>query len=73
LKQVRDKTNRKLVSIQDVSAGEHFGFIVAVERFEHNGIAVEIERVFRYSVRDDKLAECWVYDEDQLLIDEHWA
>jgi uncharacterized protein len=73
LKQVRDKTNRKLISIKDVSAGEHFGFIIAIERFERNGTSVEIERVLRYSVRDGKLSECWVYDEDQLLIDEYWA
>jgi uncharacterized protein len=73
LKKVREKTNRKLVAVRDVSAGEHFGFIVAVERFERNGASVEIERVLRYGVRDDKLAECWVYDEDQRLVDEHWA
>jgi uncharacterized protein len=73
LKQVRDKTNRKLISVRDVLAGEHFGLIVAVERFERNGVSVEIERMLRYGVRDGKLAECWVYDEDQRLVDEHFA
>ncbi len=34
LKQVREKTNRKLISIQDVLAGEQFGLIIALERFE---------------------------------------
>src|SRR3954470_10914730 len=73
LKQVREKTNRRLVSIRDVLAGEHFGLIVAVERFERSGASVEIERMLRYSVRDGKLAECWIYDEDQRLVDEYWA
>ena len=73
LKQVREKTNRKLVTVRDVLAGEHFGLIVAVERFERNGVSVEIERLLRYGVRDGKLAECWVYDEDQRLVDEHLA
>jgi uncharacterized protein len=73
LKQVREKTNRKLNSIRDVLAGEHFGLIIAVERFERNGKLVDIERMFRYSVRDGKLAECWVYDEDQRLVDEYFA
>jgi uncharacterized protein len=73
LKQVREKTNRKLVSVKDVLAGEYFGLIVAVERFERNGASVQIERILRYSVRDGKLSECWVYDEDQRLVDEHWA
>jgi uncharacterized protein len=73
LKQVRVKTNRKLVSVRDVLAGEHFGVIVAVEQFERDGVSVEIERMLRYGVRDGKLAECWVYDEDQRLVDEHLA
>lgn len=73
LKQVREKTNRKLISISDVLAGEHFGLIIALERFERNGASVEIERIFKYGVREGKLAECWVYDQDQLLVDEYWA
>lgn len=73
LKQVREKTNRRLVSIRDVLAGEHFGLIVAVEHFERDQSPVEIERLLRYSVRDGKLAECWIYDEDQRLVDEYWA
>jgi uncharacterized protein len=73
LKQVREKTNRKLISVRDVLAGDHFGLIVAVERFERNGVPVEIERMLRFSVRDGKLAACWVYDEDQRLVDEHFA
>ena len=60
----------RLVSIKDVLAGERFGLVVAVERFERNGRAVEIERLLKYTVRDGKLAECWVYDEDQRLVDE---
>ena len=73
LKRVREMTNRKLLSIRDVLAGEHFGLIVALERFERNGAAIEIERMFKYGVRDGKLAECWVYDEDQRLVDEYWS
>lgn len=73
LKQVREKTDRRLVSIRDVLAGEFYGLIVAVERFERGGASVEIERMLRYSVRDGKLAECWVYDEDQRLVDDYWA
>jgi uncharacterized protein len=73
LKQVREKTNRKLIGIRDVLTGKKFGLIVAVESFEHKGVTVEIEIMLRYTVRDNKLAECWIYDEDQRLIDEHFA
>ena len=73
LKQVSEKANRRLVQIRDVLAGEHFGLIVAVERFERDGRAAQVERMLRYRVRDGKLAECWVYDADQRLIDGFWA
>jgi len=73
LQQLRQRTNRQLVSIQDVLAGERFGLIVAIERFERAGSTVEIERMLRYAVRDGKLAECWIYDEDQRRVDEFWA
>lgn len=73
LRQVRERTNRRLVAIRDVLAGGRYGLIVAVEHFERDGASVEIERLLRYAVRDGKLAECWVYDEDQRLVDDFWA
>ena len=73
LKQVREKTNRRLVSIRDILAGRRYGLIVAIERFERDGRTVEIERMLRYVVRDGKLAECWIYDEDQRLVDEYFT
>jgi uncharacterized protein len=69
LKQMREKTNRKLLSIRDVLVGEVFGLIVAVEQFQDNGRAVQLERLLRYAVRDGKLSECWIYDQDQRLVD----
>jgi hypothetical protein len=30
---------------------------------------VTINRVLVFHVRDDKLSECWVYDEDQRMVD----
>jgi uncharacterized protein len=69
LKQMREKTNRKLLSIRDVLVGEVFGLVVAVEQFQDNGRAVQLERLLRYAVRDGKLSECWIYDQDQRLVD----
>lgn len=73
LKQVRERTNRRLIEVRDVLAGARFGLIVAFERFERDGASVEIERLLRYRVRDGKLAECWIYDEDQRRVDEFLA
>jgi hypothetical protein len=70
LKQIREKTHRKLLEIVDVQAGKRYGMVIARERFERAGSSVDVERLLKYTVRDGKLAECWVYDEDQRLIDE---
>lgn len=73
LTQIRARTARKLLAIRDVLAGEHFGVVIAMERFERDGKSVDVERLLKYTVRDGKLAECWVYDSDQRLIDEFFA
>ncbi|MBA3592699.1 MAG: nuclear transport factor 2 family protein [Pseudomonadota bacterium] len=70
LRQVRDKTSRKLLAIRDVLVGEHFGAIIAVEQFKHQGKTVVVERLLRYRVQDGNLRECWVCDEDQRLVDD---
>ena len=73
LKQVREKSNRQLIEIQDVMAGDQFGVVLARECFERDGRRVVLNRVFKYVVRDGKLSECWVYDEDQPMIDALWT
>jgi ketosteroid isomerase-like protein len=73
LKQVSQKTNRKLLSIKDVMAGNELGIIVAIERFGAEGDSVELERLLRYRVRDGKLCECWIYDFDQALVDRFYS
>src|SRR5687768_326935 len=37
LKQIRERANRRLLSIRDVLAGNLFGVVIALERFERNG------------------------------------
>jgi ketosteroid isomerase-like protein len=69
------RSGRQLDAIEDVLAGSTFGAIVAregVRRRDDDGVLV-IRRVFLYTVRDGKLAECWLYDEDQRAIDELWS
>jgi uncharacterized protein len=47
--------------------------ILARERFERDGRVLGLNRTLMYHVRDAKLAECWIYDEDQRAVDEFWA
>ena len=73
LKQIRERTQRRLLEVLDVSTGDTYGFVIARERFERNGHATDVTRVLKYTVKDDKIAECWVYDQDQALIDSYFA
>lgn len=73
LKQLRDKTARQLLAIRDVLSGEQHGVIIVTEQFEREGKTVVLERLLRYSVREGKISECWVYDEDQRLVDDWLA
>lgn len=70
LAEVTRRTNRKLIAIVDVMAGPNRAAIIARERFEKNGKVAELDRLLVYRVADGKLAECWVYDGDQALVDQ---
>ena len=73
LAEVTRRTNRKLVDILDVMAGPHRATVIARERFEKGSLTAELDRVLVYAIKDGKLAECWVYDADQALVDQFLA
>jgi hypothetical protein len=43
------------------------------ERRTRAGESVELRRVLVYRVEESELAEVWLYDEDQALVDRLWA
>ena len=49
--------------------GANRGAIIARERLGPEDAAIEVDRLLVYAVADGKLAECWVYDADQDIID----
>ncbi|MFM9828529.1 MAG: nuclear transport factor 2 family protein [Sphingomonas sp.] len=63
------RTNRRLIEIVSVMAGDTRGALVSRERLGPDDAAIEVERLLVYRVADGKLAECWVYDSDQAMID----
>jgi uncharacterized protein len=69
LAEVGRRSGRRLLSIVDCMAGLARAVIVAREAFERNGVRAELERVFVYTVKDDKLHECRAYDFDQPAVD----
>jgi ketosteroid isomerase-like protein len=66
LAEFQQRTGRELVEVTDVMVGDGSASIVVFERL---GGRV-VRRVLVYRVRDGRLAECWVFDEDQRFVDE---
>lgn len=64
-------TQRRLVRIESVMAGAERGALLVREQFGVGTTAIEMERVLIYSIADDRLRECWVYDSDPGLLDRY--
>ena len=62
-------TKRGTPEIHDVLASDSHAAILARESWMDGETPVTVERVLLYHVRDGKLAECWIYDADQRLVD----
>jgi cysteine synthase len=71
LAQASTRTARKLIEVEDVLVGDSLGALIAVE--ELGGTAKRVHRVLLYRVQDEKLRECWLFDEDQRFIDQMWS
>lgn len=68
LGEVARRTNRQLSAVISVMAGADYGAIVAREQWSNAAEQAQVERVFLYTVRDGKLAQCWLYDADQMTV-----
>ena len=73
LAEVTRRTNRKLLGIVDILAGPERGALLVRELFTRDGRTAEVERLLVYSVCDGLLWQCWVYDQDQALVDSFLA
>ena len=69
LAEVTRRTNRSLLAIVDIMAGPERGALLVRERFQRDDKTADVERLLVYAVRDGLLWECWVYDQDQALVD----
>lgn len=71
LGQASVRTSRKLIEVEDVLVGENLGALIAVE--ELGEPLRRVRRVLLYRVEDEKLRECWLFDEDQRFVDDLWS
>jgi hypothetical protein len=60
-----------LINVEDVLVGESLGALIVVE--DLGSPARRVKRVLLYRVQDEKLRECWLFDEDQRFIDSMWS
>jgi ketosteroid isomerase-like protein len=70
---VSAEARRELLGIDEILASDDGAVIVARERLSRDGESHEIRRLFRYRIADDRFTECWLYDEDQALVDRLWG
>ena len=73
LAELARRTNRSLVKIVATLAGPERGAIIARESFGTGDARIEMDRVLVFTVADDRLRECWVYDADPTLLDRFFA
>jgi ketosteroid isomerase-like protein len=71
LGQASVRTLRKLIAVEDVLVGESLGALIAVE--DLGDPPRRVRRILLYRVQDEKLRECWLFDEDQRFIDQLWS
>jgi len=60
-----------LIAVEDVLVGDELGALIAVE--DLGNPPQRVRRVLLYRVQDEKLRECWPFDEDQRFIDGLWS
>jgi len=73
LLEVGSRAPRKLVAVDEILAAPGTAVIVAREDISVEGTTTEIRRVLRYRVEGEQFSECWLYEENQALIDQAWS
>ncbi len=66
---VQEKTQRVPLAVLDVLESKDHAAAWIRERWTVDGTETELTRLLVYRVADGQLAECWVYDNDQALVD----
>lgn len=73
LLEVGARAPRKLIAVDEILAGPDAAVVVAREEITVDGEPREVRRILRYRIVGDRFAECWLYEENQELIDRAWS
>ena len=71
LGQASVRTARKLIAVEDVLVGDSLGALIAIE--DLGDPPQRVRRVLLYRMQDEKLRECWLFDENQRFVDKLWS
>jgi ketosteroid isomerase-like protein len=66
---IQARTDRVPLEVLDVMSSSDHATAWVRERWTVAGEAHELTRAMIYRVVDGRLAECWLYDDDQALVD----
>lgn len=69
LARVSALTKRGTPEVHDVLASNTHAAILAQESWMDGDTPVTVNRILLYHVRGGQFTECWIYDEDQRLVD----
>ena len=73
LAETSQRSERRLVSIEQLhDAGDH-GSVFVVEAVTIDGAEHLVHRALRFRVDGDHIAEVWLYDLDQHVVDRSWC
>ena len=64
---------RKLLAVDEILAGPGSAVMVVREDLTAGGKTTEIRRVLRFRIEGEQFTDCWLYEEDQALIDAAWS
>lgn len=67
------RSSRALVAVDVVLDDGTVGALFVREALVVDGERIEIERALRFRLEDGRIAECWLYDHDQHLVDRAWS
>lgn len=68
-----ERSDRQLVSIDQVHDDGATGAIFATESFTIGDRAAVVQRALRYRTDGERITELWLYDQDQHLVDQAWS
>jgi uncharacterized protein len=67
------RSQRELLAVEAVFDDGATGAIFTREAINVEGQRHEVRRALRFRLHDGLIAECWLYDQDQHLVDQAWA